>query len=244
MSFANPSDLVRVSNMAVAGPDSRAVLQKVVSDLALENEDFGFMAVGNGKVGDMPVTIARLSFSGELAYEVFTASHYGQAVWEAIMAAGEAFDIIPYGTEALGTLRIEKGHVTATEIDGRTTADDLGLGGLCSRKKSFIGSALLARDGLTESDRLQLVGLVSKENRALLPGAHLTATGSSDSAGHVTATTYSPALERYIALGLLRSGRGRHGEALTARFPLRGDTHEIEVVHPVFFDPDGSRMHG
>jgi len=232
------------AGMAVAGPDSRAVLQKVVSDLALENEDFGFMAVGNGKVGDMPVTIARLSFSGELAYEVFTASHYGQAVWEAIMAAGEAFDIIPYGTEALGTLRIEKGHVTATEIDGRTTADDLGLGGLCSRKKSFIGSALLARDGLTESDRLQLVGLVSKENRALLPGAHLTATGSSDSAGHVTATTYSPALERYIALGLLRSGRGRHGEALTARFPLRGDTHEIEVVHPVFFDPDGSRMHG
>lgn len=232
------------AGMAVAGPDSRAVLQKVVTDLALGADDFGFMAVGDGRIGDMPVTIARLSFSGELAYEVFTASHYGQAVWEAIMTAGADLDIIAYGTEALGTMRIEKGHVTATEIDGRTTADDLGLGGLCSKKKSFIGSAMLAREGLLESDRLQLVGLVSKENRALLPGAHLTAIGKSDSAGHVTATTYSPALKRFIALGLLRGGRGRHGEKLTARFPLRGDTHEIEVVNPVFFDPDGSRMHG
>ncbi|MCR9138134.1 MAG: sarcosine oxidase subunit alpha family protein [Alphaproteobacteria bacterium] len=232
------------AGMAVAGPDSRAVLQAVVTDLALGAEDFGFMAVGNGRIGDIPVTIARLSFSGELAYEVFTASHHGLAVWEAIMAAGQDFDIIPYGTEALGTLRIEKGHVTATEIDGRTTADDLGLGGLCSKKKSFIGSALLGREALLENNRLQLVGLVSKESRALLPGAHLTASGSSESAGHVTATTYSPALERYIALGLLRRGRERHGETLTARFPLRGDTHEIEVVNPVFFDPDGSRMHG
>lgn len=232
------------AGMAVAGPDSRAVLQTVVTDLALGPEDFGFMAVGEGMIGGLPVTIARLSFSGELAYEVFTASHHGQTVWEAIMAAGEAFDIIPYGTEALGTLRIEKGHVTATEIDGRTTADDLGLGGLCSKKKSFIGNALLNRDGLTNSNRLQLVGLVSKENRALLPGAQLTADGGARSAGHVTATTYSPALERYIALGLLQDGRGRHGEALTARFPLRNDTHEIEVVNPVFFDPEGSRMHG
>ncbi len=232
------------AGMAVAGPDSRAVLQKIVTDLSLDAEDFGFMAVGEGTVDGMPVLIARLSFSGELAYEVFTGSHDGTAVWEAIMDAGQDFDIIPYGTEALGTLRIEKGHVTATEIDGRTTADDLGLGGLCSKKKSFIGSALLGRDGLTDPDRLQLVGLVSKENRALLPGAHLTATGSTTSIGHVTATTYSPAGERYIALGLLRGGRGRHGEALTARFPMRGDTHEIEVVDPVFFDPDGSRMHG
>lgn len=232
------------AGMAVAGPDSRAVLQKVISDLPFADDEFGFMAVGEGALGNMPVLIARLSFSGELAYEVFTPSHNGQAVWEAIMSAGREFDIIPYGTEALGTLRIEKGHVTATEIDGRTSADDLGLGGLCSKKKSFIGSALLGREGLSDVDRLQLVGLVSKENRALLPGAHLTASGTAASAGHVTATTYSPALERYVALGLLQGGRGRHGETLTARYPMRNDTHEIEVVHPVFFDPDGSRMHG
>lgn len=232
------------AGMAVAGPNSRAVLQKAVDGLALENDELPFMAVGRGRIGSADVTIARLSFSGELAYEVFTPSRSGTAVWEALMETGRDFDMVPYGTEALGTLRIEKGHVTGSEIDGRTTADDLGLGGMCSKKKAFIGSAMLGREGLTDPNRLQLVGLVSKENRALKIGAHLTATDNSNSAGHITATTYSPALKSYIALGLLAGGRERHGETVTARFPLRNDTHEAEVVDPVFYDPDGSRMHG
>ena len=232
------------AGLAIAGPNSRAVLQKAVTGLSLEHEDFPVMAVGRDRIGTIDVTIARLSFSGELAYEVFTTSRHGLALWEALMEAGRDFGIVPYGTEALGTLRIEKGHVTATEIDGRTTADDLGLGGMCSKKKSFIGIAMLGREGLTDPQRLQLVGLVSKENRALKIGAHLTAADNATSAGHITATTYSPALKSYIALGLLAGGRERHGETVTARFPLRNDTHTAEVVHPVFYDPDGSRMHG
>ncbi len=232
------------AGMAVAGPNSRAMLMKVVSGLSLTHDDFPVMAVGRGRIGTIDVTIARLSFSGELAYEVFTASRHGAAIWEALMAAGEAYDIVPYGTEALGTLRIEKGHVTAAEIDGRTTADDLGLGGMCSTKKPFIGSAMIGRQGLTAPDRLQLVGLVSQEDRALRIGAHLTTQDSDASVGHITATTYSPALEKYIALALLSGGRTRHGEVMTARFPLRTDRHRVDVVHPVFFDPEGSRMHG
>lgn len=232
------------AGMAIAGPNSRAVLQEVVSGLSLARDDFPVMAVGRGRVGTIDVTIARLSFSGELAYEVFTASRNGLAVWETLMSAGEKVGIVPYGTEALGTLRIEKGHVTAAEIDGRTTADDLGLGALCSKKKSFIGSAMLGREGLCTPDRLQLVGLVSKENRALRIGAHLSERDSESSVGHITATTYSPTLEKFIALALLSGGRTRHGEAMTARFPLRADRHAVEVVHPVFLDPDGSRMHG
>ena len=232
------------AGMAIAGPNSRAVLQKVVTGLSMERDDFPVMAVGHGRIGAIDVTIARLSFSGELAYEVFTSSRHGTAVWEALMQAGRDFGIMPYGTEALGTLRIEKGHVTASEIDGRTTADDLGLGVMCSKKKPFIGSAMLGREGLTDPQRLQLVGLVSKENRALKVGAHLTAKDDAASAGHISATTYSPALKTYIALGLLAGGRERHGEAVAARFPLRGDTHAAEVVDPIFYDPDGSRMHG
>jgi len=232
------------AGMAVAGPKSRTVLQNVVTGLDLDAAAFPVMAVGDGVIADRPVLIARLSFSGELAYEVFTPSGWGPSVWDAIMTAGQPSGIVPYGTEALGTLRIEKGHVTATEIDGRTTADDLGLGGLCSKKKAFIGSALRQRDGLNDAARLQLVGLVSRENRPLRPGAQLTAPDGQTGIGHVTATTYSPALQRFIALGLLENGRRRHGDALTARFPLRSDDHAVEIVHPVFFDPDGERMHG
>ena len=232
------------AGMAVAGPKSRAVLQKLVKGLDLSADAFPVMAVGDGTIGDHEVLVARLSFSGELAYEVFTPSGFGLPVWEAIMAAGQEWDIVPYGTEAMGALRIEKGHVTGTEIDGRTTADDLGLGALCSKKKAFIGSAMLGREGLTAQNRLQLVGLVSRENRPLMAGAHLAAAEGSTSIGHVTAVTYSPATERFIALALLEDGRGRHGETLTARFPMRGDDHAVEVAHPVFFDPKGERMHG
>ena len=242
--------------MAVAGPRSRQVLQACVTDLDLGNDAFPTMAVGAGTLSGMPVMVARLSFSGELAFEVYAPAHLGRPVWEALIAAGEPQGIMPYGTEALGTLRIEKGHVSAPELDGRTTMADLGLGRMASTKKPYIGSALMDRPGLTAPDRKVLVGLKALEGRALRAGAHLVAAlappgrGTPEqhklgpSLGHVTSTTYSPATEGYVALALLAGGRERMGETLTAADPLRWDSQRVEVVAPCFVDPEGSRMHG
>ncbi len=231
--------------MAVAGPNARRTLQKVLSGLDIENEVFPSMAVGGGKIDDCDVMVARLSFSGELAYEVYCGSHHGTRLWEAIMAAGEDFAITPYGTEALGTLRIEKGHISGPELDGRTTLDDIGLGKMTSRTKAYVGSVLLDREGLVREDRLQLVGLVSTGRKALLAGAQIVDLAQADRAlGHVTSTTFSPALDEFIALALVSGGRSRIGSDMLARYPLRNEDNRVRLVDPVFYDPQGERMHG
>ncbi|MEQ9045570.1 MAG: sarcosine oxidase subunit alpha family protein [Sneathiellaceae bacterium] len=242
--------------MAVAGPKSREVLQACVSGLDLDNAAFPAMAVGAASLDGMPVMVARLSFSGELAFEVYAPAHCGMPVWQAVMAAGAAAGIIAYGTEAMGTLRIEKGHVSAPELDGRVTMADLGLGRMASTKKPYIGRPLMDRPGLTDPKRRALVGLKALEGRALRSGAHLVAAlappgrGTPEqhrlgpSLGHVTSTTYSPAQEAYVALALLEGGAGRLGETLTAADPLRWDSQRVEVVAPCFVDPEGRRMHG
>ncbi|MEO3430394.1 sarcosine oxidase subunit alpha family protein [Pelagibius sp. CAU 1746] len=235
------------AGMAVSGPKSRDVLAAVLDDVDMSNEALPFMGVRKGHLGGLPVLVARLSFSGELAYEVYCGAHHGEAVWTRILEAGEPFGMIPYGVEALGTLRIEKGHVAGPELDGRTTAADLGLGGMTSRKKHYIGSSMLERDGLSDPARLKLVGFVSADGGRIRAGAHLIAAEDAASPprslGHVTSTTYSPALEKYIALGLLENGPERIGEKLLATYPLKNISVEVEVVSSHFFDPDGSRMH-
>ena len=164
------------------------------------------------------------------------------------MAAGKAFDIAPYGLEALGTLRIEKGHVTGAEIDGRTTAHDLHLDWMLSRKKPYIGSQTKDREGLVAEGRLQLVGLVSLDNRPLNGGAHvvekLTDAEPRNSLGHLTACCYSPALGKYIALALVRDGTGRIGQRAFISDPLRNRFGPVDIVSHHFFDRDGTRMHG
>jgi len=235
------------AGMAVSGPKSRDVLAAALSDIDMANEALPFMGVRKGSLDGMPVLVARLSFSGELAYEVYCGAHHGEAVWTRLLEAGKPFGMIPYGVEALGTLRIEKGHVAGPELDGRTTAEDLGLGGMVSSKKTFIGSSMLDREGLTDPQRMKLVGLVSADGGKIRPGAHLVAAGDKTqppkSLGHVTSTTYSPALEKYIALGLLEDGPQRIGEKLVATYPLKNIDVAVEVVSSHFFDPDGSRMH-
>lgn len=230
--------------MAVAGPRARAVLQHCVEGLDLDNAAFPMMAVGAGSLAGMPVLVARLSFSGELAYEVYAPAHLGRPAWEAILAAGEGEGIIPYGTEAMGTLRIEKGHVSAPELDGRVTMADLGLGRMASTKKAYIGRALMDRPGLVEPGRRALVGLKALEGRPLRSGAQLVETAGGPSLGHVTSTTYSPAVEGYVALALLAAGAERIGQRLTASDPLRGERQAVTVVPPCFHDPEGARMHG
>ncbi|MGB0867300.1 MAG: sarcosine oxidase subunit alpha family protein, partial [Granulosicoccaceae bacterium] len=225
------------AGMAVAGPLSRAVLQGCVTDLDLSNEAFPFMAVGEGKIDEVPVRVLRISFSGEMAYEVYAPADYGQGVWEAIMRAGEIHDIIPYGTETLGALRIEKGHVTGNEIDGRTTLGDMGMAGMANPKKDFIGRVLMNREGLQDSTRPVLTGFKSVDpQQPLQAGAILVDTASPeagvDKQGHISSVTYSPELDGNIALGFLRHARERVGERLFAAYPLRDSVVEVEVCDP------------
>lgn len=233
---------------AISGPLSRKVLEACVQSADVDDKALPFMGIVHGTIDDAPVMICRLSFSGELAYEVYSGAGHGTHVWQALMSAGQQYGMVPYGLEALGTLRIEKGHVTGAEIDGRTTARDLHLDWMLSKKKPFLGSAMMDREGMTGPDRLQLVGIVSLDNRPLNGGAHIVAklnqAQPQDSLGHITAACYSPALQKYIALALVSGGKIRRGTRAFVSDPLRGRYGAVEIVSHHFYDPDGSRMHG
>jgi len=164
------------------------------------------------------------------------------------MEAGAALGVAPYGTEALGVMRIEKGHVTGNEVNGTTTADDLGLGRMMSKKKNFIGRVLAGRPGLTDPQRPVLVGIKALDAATrLAAGAHFLAPGAlpnpASDEGYLTSTTFSPILGCAIGLGFLVRGRQRHGERIRAYDPVRGTDIEVEVTVPVFVDPEGARLH-
>ena len=193
---------------SVAGPKARETLAKIVdAPFSIANADFPYMAAGELEVcGGIPARLYRLSFSGELAYEIGVPARYGDALARALMQAGEAFGIAPYGTEALGVMRIEKGHVSGNEIDGRTTADDLGLGRMMSAKKDFIGKVMATRPALLDPKRPKLVGLRPRDpQQRLYAGAHLLPIGAAlvaeNDQGVITSVAYSPSLNHWIGLG-------------------------------------------
>jgi len=236
---------------ALSGPRSREVLARV-ADIDVGNEAFPFLVVRECKlqtaVGRIPARLFRISYSGELAYEIHVSADRGRAMWGALIAAGAASGIMPYGTEAMSTLRIEKGHVVVgAEADGRTTADDLGMGALVNAGKWCIGKPLLARPGLTASDRWQLVGLTAIGG-TIPRGAKLVTdpdrAAPNPIEGHVSSWCWSPNLEASIALALLAGGRGRHGETLWAVSPLAAARVEVRVGPPSFIDPEGARLRG
>jgi heterotetrameric sarcosine oxidase alpha subunit len=233
---------------AIGGPKSRDVLAACVTGAKVDNESLPFMSIVKGEIDGAPVMICRLSFSGERAYEVYCGAGHGQHVWDALMRAGKPFGIVAYGMEALGALRIEKGHVTGAEIDGRTTAHDLHLDWMLSKKKPYIGSQTKDREGLIAEGRLQLVGLLSLDSQALNGGAHvveqLTEGEPRNSIGHLTACCYSPALNRYVALALIKDGASRIGRRAYISDPLRDRYGPVEIVSHHMFDPEGTRMHG
>jgi len=233
---------------AIGGPKARAILASCVTGTAVDNATLPFMGIVRGQIAGVPVMICRLSFSGEMAFEVYSGAGHGTRVWEALIEAGKPFGLVTYGLEALGTMRIEKGHVTGAEIDGRTTARDLHLDWMLSKKKPFIGSAMMDREGLIAPDRLELVGVIALDNRALNGGGHiveeLDEVNPHDTIGHITACCYSPALGKYIALALVKGGKARHGTRAFVSDPLRKRFGPIEIVSNHFYDPDGSRMHG
>ncbi|PPC82932.1 MAG: sarcosine oxidase subunit alpha, partial [Hyphomicrobium sp.] len=166
-----------------------------------------------------------------------------------LLEAGEEFDACPYGTEALGVMRIEKGHISGAEINGTTTPTDVGLGAMMSRKKDFIGNVLGQRAGLLDPDRPTLVGFQPVDRgQRLRAGAHFLARGVKEIAenddGYMTSVAYSPTLGHWIGLGLLKRGPQRIGEIVRAFDPLRGYDTLVEVVSPVFIDAKGERVRG
>lgn len=233
---------------AIGGPKAREILASCVTGTKVDNDTLPFMGIVHGEIAGVPVMICRLSFSGEMAFEVYSGAGNGIHVWEALMDAGKPYGLVPYGLEALGTMRIEKGHVTGAEIDGRTTARDLHLGWMLSKKKPFIGSAMMGREGLVAPDRLELVGLVSLDNRPLNGGSHIVLEADPEnphgSLGHITAACFSPALGKYIALALVAGGKALHGKRAQVSDPLRNRFGPVEIVSNHFFDPEGKRMHG
>jgi glycine cleavage system aminomethyltransferase T len=234
---------------AVAGPQARQTLAELIDPpFSIANADFPYMAVAELEVcGGIPARLYRISFSGELAYELGVPARYGEALAGALMQAGETFGITPYGTEALSVMRIEKGHVSGNEIDGRTTADDLGLGRLMSVKKDFIGRVMAGRPALIDPRRQKLVGLRPRDPRQrLYAGAHLLPVGvplvADNDQGVITSVAYSPSLGHWIALGLLAGGMESNGQTIMMVDFMRDSFIEAEVCAPVFIDPKGERL--
>lgn len=233
---------------AVAGPNSRKLLAKIVDDFDISNDAFPFMGCAELTVcGGTPARLFRISFSGELAYEIAVPARYGDAMIRALMQAGEEFDAIPYGTEALGVMRIEKGHAAGNELNGQTTALNLGMGRMVSKKKDSIGSTLSERPEMNRDDAIKLVGFRPVDrNQPLTAGAHFverrTEATTEHDLGWMTSVAYSPSLGHSIGLGFLQRGDQRMGDIVRAVNLIRDQDIEVEIVSAHFIDPDGERL--
>lgn len=237
------------AQFSVAGPNARKALQAIVDpQFNIDNEAFPYMSAGDVTIcGGVTARLYRISFSGELAYEIGVPARYGDAMARVLMEAGAPFGMVPYGTEALGVMRIEKGHVAGNELDGRTTAQDLGLERMMSTKKDYIGRVLAGRPALIEPTRASIVGFKPADPaRQLRAGSHFLALGAeqntSNDQGFMTSVAFSPSLSHWIGLGFLRRGPERIGERILAVDPVRENTVEVEVCSPCFVDPQGERL--
>jgi sarcosine oxidase subunit alpha len=237
------------ATVAVAGPFARRLLAPLCEGIDFAPAAFPHMAVREGRAAGAPARVFRVSYTGELSYEVNVPARYGMALWQALLTAGEAYGVTPFGTEAMHVLRAEKGYImVGQETDGTVTPLDLGLERAISTRKDFLGKRSLSRADMVAPDRKQLIGLLTESPGEVLPdGAQIVAdflpNRPMEALGHVTSSYFSPTLGRSIALALLQGGRRRIGNRLTV--PLGGlrAAHAV-VVEPVFYDPEGTRLHG
>jgi len=232
------------ATIAVAGPRARDVLACFETDIALDAEPFPHMGVREGRLAGVAARLYRVSFSGELGYEINVPARYGASLWRKLLAVGSEFGVVPYGVETALLLRLEKGFLhVGVDTDGTTAPADVGLGETAARKRSeFIGKRSLRRSDNLRPDRLQLVGLVSDDPGVLVAGAHLRLVDSREgSDGWVTSAGVSPALGRPIALAMLRGGHARLGASVTVHD--LGRQCAASVVSPAFYDPEGRRLH-
>ena len=235
--------------MALAGPRAREVLARV-ADVDVGDAALPYMGWRECRVVGVKARVFRISFSGELSYEINVPAGHGRTVWEALLAAGASAGIVAYGTEAMGVMRIEKGHfVVGSEADGRTTPIDLGLARMIRKDGDFIGRRSLAKPGLADPERPRLVGLLPVNPRESIPrGAMLVVEPRQlppyPMEGFVASTCFSPTVGCSIATALVSRGEQRIGGTLWAMSPTGRLSVEVRVVHPVFVDPDGERLRG
>ena len=232
---------------AIAGPKSRTLLQKLFPDKDLSNEGLPFMGYTKANLFGISARIFRISFSGELAYELNVESDFGNFMWEKIIEVGNEFNIQPYGTEALSTLRIEMGHVAGTELDGRTIPYDNGLDGLISKKKDFIGKRSLNREAFNSNERQKVVGVVPLDKKTSIPeGSHLVKEANAKlpnpKLGHISASCWSVEHNNPFSLAILKDGKNMIGKKLYALSPLKNKSIPVEIVSSHYVDPKGERV--
>jgi len=232
---------------ALAGPNSRELLSKLFPETNILNEALPFMGYKESDLFDVPARIFRISFSGELAYEINVESNYGTFMWEKIIEFGQEMNIEPYGTEALSTLRIEMGHVAGSELDGRTIPYDVSLEGMLSKKKDFIGKRSLTREAFLNPKREKVVGVVPLDKKTTIPeGSHLVKDGNAFSPnpklGHVSASCWSVEYNNPFSLAIIQDGKNRIGEKLYAVSPLNNKNIAVEIVSSHYVDPKGERV--
>ncbi len=232
---------------ALAGPNSRNLLSKLFPDIDVSNEGIPFMGYKEANLFGVPARIFRISFSGELAYEINVESGYGIFMWEKIVELGKEMNIEPYGTEALSTLRIEMGHVAGSEIDGRVISSDLSLEGMLSKKKDFIGKRSLNREAFLNPNREKIVGVVPLDKKSMIPeGSHLVRDSNASlpnpKLGHISASCWSVEYNNPFSLAILKDGKKKIGEKLFALSPLKNKNIEVEIVSSHYVDSKGERV--
>ncbi|WP_413206867.1 sarcosine oxidase subunit alpha family protein [Rhodospirillum sp. A1_3_36] len=235
--------------LALTGPKAREILAPLAPEMDLTAEAFPFMTWREGAVAGIPARLFRVSFTGELSFEINVPWSSGPALWQTLMDQGAPLGLTPYGTEAMHVLRAEKGFIlVGQETDGSVTPLDLGMAGMLKKKRDFIGKRGMARSDLQRADRKVLVGLRTDDPAQVLPeGSPIVEALSSarplPMLGHVTSSYASPMVGRAIALALVKGGRDRMGQAL--QVPLAdGDVAKVQVVEPIFWDPEGQRRDG
>ena len=232
---------------ALAGPNSRELLSKLFPETNILNEALPFMGYKESDLFGVPARIFRISFSGELAYEINVESNYGTFMWEKIIEFGQEMNIEPYGTEALSTLRIEMGHVAGSELDGRTIPYDVSLEGMLSKKKDFIGKRSLTREAFLNPKREKVVGVIPLDKKTTIPeGSHLVKDGNASppnpKLGHVSASCWSVEYNNPFSLAIIQDGKNRIGEKLYAVSPLNNKNIAVEIVSSHYVDPKGERV--
>ena len=235
------------ATVSVCGPHSKKILEKVTENIDYSDQKFPHMSFKEGSINKIKCRVMRISFTGELSYEINIQANYGQSVWEKCMNAGKEYGITPYGTEAMHLLRAEKGFIIAgQETDGTVTPIDLQMDWIVSKKKyDFIGKRSLYRSDTARDDRKHYVGLLTKDpNEILEEGAQIVAEVKNrppmDMIGHITSSYYSPNLNKSIALAVVKNGKKLKGKKLFV--PMANKTIEVTVSDPVFLDKEGTRL--
>ncbi len=235
------------ATVSVCGPHSKKILEKVTENIDYSDQNFPHMSFKEGSINKIKCRVMRISFTGELSYEINIQANYGQSVWEKCMNAGKEYGITPYGTEAMHLLRAEKGFIIAgQETDGTVTPIDLQMDWIVSKKKyDFIGKRSLYRSDTARDDRKHYVGLLTKDpNEILEEGAQIVAEVKNrppmDMIGHITSSYYSPNLNKSIALAVVKNGKKLKGKKLFV--PMANKTIEVTVSDPVFLDKEGTRL--